>query len=523
MTKAFNAAAYLVDRQVDAGHGPRTAVRSPGATLTYDELAGQVRRVAAGMRSVGVRPEERVMLYMLDDQEMFVTILAAMRLGAVAVPVSTMLTSKELGMVLADSRARLLVGSGELAELIEPALAGAVDLADLVLTGDPVRPAPATVPTTPWRELLDVGEDPGTYTTWGDSPALWLYSSGTTGQPKAVMHRHDDIRFVCETYGQQVLGVTPDDVCFSVAKLFFAYGIGNSMFFPLSVGASTVLDPARPAPTPVAERLAAERPTLFFGVPTFYANLVASDVDPEVFSSVRQGVSAGEPLPASVYQRVLERFGVEVLDGIGSTEALHIFLSNRPGKVHAGSSGTPVPGYEVELRDEDGRPVPDGEPGSLLLRGASIATGYWCRTEPTRRAFQGEWLRTGDTYVRNDDGTYSCLGRSDDMLKAGGIWVSPAEVEECILQHPDVAEVVVVGVPDADGLDKPVACVVPVPGRHVDEAAVIAHCRESLSAFKRPRQVIEISELPKTATGKVQRFALRALALDRLAPSPSEQ
>jgi len=520
MGEVFNAVWYLVDRQVEAGNGDRIAVRAPSGTLTYAQLAAEVRRVAAGLRAVGVRPEGRVMLFMVDERELFVAILAAMRLGAVAVPVSTMFTAADLGGVLADSRARVLVASGEFVDLVRAAVPDAPDVRDVVLTGPDTSGLPSQVSARGWQELLAAGdgEDPELeeFATWPDSPGLWLYSSGTTGTPKAVMHRHEDVRVVCEAYASEVLGITADDVCFSVAKMFFAYGIGNSMFFPLSVGASTVLDPARPTPGSVAQRLAAERPTLFFGVPTFYAGLLASDVDAEVFSSVRQGASAGEPLPARIYERMRERFGVEVLDGIGSSEALHIFLSNRPGQVRPGSSGVPVRGYDVELRDEDGNLVADGQPGGLFLRGASIATGYWCRTEKTRSVFQGEWLATGDTYVRNDDGTYSCLGRSDDMLKAGGIWVSPAEVEHRLVQHDDVAEAVVVGVPDAEGLDKPVAVVVATPGCRVQESALIEFCRGGLASFKRPRRVVEVDELPKTATGKIQRFAVRELVVDRL-------
>jgi acyl-coenzyme A synthetase/AMP-(fatty) acid ligase len=261
---------------------------------------------------------------------------------------------------------------------------------------------------------------------------------------------------------------------------------------------------------------------LFFGVPTFYSALLNSDIPDDTFSSVRQGVSAGEPLPPVLFSRFRERFGVEVLDGLGSTEALHIFLSNRPGAARPGSSGVPVDGYRVELRDGGGTPITAaGEPGDLYLSGPSVATGYWCRTETTRAVFQGEWLRTGDTYVRNEDGTYTCLGRSNDMLKAGGIWVSPAEVEERLLEHPDVAEVAVVAGRDADGLDKPVACVVPVPGRTVDAAALVRWCREGLSAYKRPRAVVGMAELPKTATGKIRRNVLRELVAAELVVRPA--
>jgi benzoate-CoA ligase family protein len=321
------------------------------------------------------------------------------------------------------------------------------------------------------------------------------------------MHRHANIRHVCETYGRQVLGIRPEDSCLSVAKLFFAYGIGNSMFFPLAVGAGTVLEPRRPTPAVVGESLERHRPTLFYGVPTFYAALVNSDLPDAAFASVRLATSAGEPLPAALQQRFTGRFGVEVIDGIGSTEALHIFLSNRPGDVHPGTTGVPVPGYDIELRDAGGHPVPDGTPGSLFVRGESMALGYWRRADASRTVFVGEWLSTGDTYVRGAEGWYTCLGRSNDLLKAGGIWVSPAEVEARLLQHDAVAEVAVVGLPDENGLDKPVAAV--VRRAPVTEDELIRWCREGLAAFKRPRHVVFVDAIPKTATGKMQRYRVR--------------
>jgi benzoate-CoA ligase len=325
------------------------------------------------------------------------------------------------------------------------------------------------------------------------------------------MHRHANIRHVVETYGKQVLQIAPDDVCFSVAKMFFAYGLGNSVFFPLSVGASAVLEPRRPSPAVVADVVARHRPTLFFAGPTFFAALLGSDLPHETFDSVRTCVSAGEALPPALHQRFTDRFGVDILDGIGSTECLHIFISNRTGDVHPGTSGLPVPGYDVELRGPDGVITGTEVPGALYVRGASIANGYWSRTDATRAVFQGEWLRTGDTYQRTPDGYYACLGRDNDLLKAGGIWVSPTEVEDRLLQHPTVAEVVVVGVPDADGLDKPVACVVPAEGATVHPDELIAFCREGLASFKRPRAVLVVEALPKTATGKMQRYLVRDL------------
>jgi benzoate-CoA ligase family protein len=507
----FNATDYLLDRHVRDGHGDRTAVVCAELSLTYAELADETRRVAAGFRALGVRPEERVLLCMADGVELLTGILGAMHMGAVPVPVSTMVTGAELGTVLADSRARVLCVSTEFADTARTALAMPHELTHVVVDGD------TDVPGVPWSELRTSGDPAEPYATWADSPAFWLYTSGTTGKPKGAMHRHGSVRDVAELYGGGVLGVAPGDRTLSVAKLFFAYGLGNSAFFPLSAGATTILERARPTPSVIAERVLATRPTLFFGVPTFYSALLNSDIPDDTFSSVRQGVSAGEPLPPVLFSRFRERFGVEVLDGLGSTEALHIFLSNRPGEARPGSSGVPVDGYRVELRDEHGVPVAGaGDPGDLYLSGPSVATGYWCRTETTRAVFQGEWLRTGDTYVRNEDGTYTCLGRSNDMLKAGGIWVSPAEVEERLLEHPDVAEVAVVAGHDTDGLDKPIACVVPVAGRTVDADALVRWCRDGLAAYKRPRAVVRMAELPKTATGKVRRNVLRELVADEL-------
>ena len=524
----FNAADYLVHRRVALGDGDRTALVHPGGESSYAEVSERVRAVAAGLTALGVRPEERVLFFAADSPELVAGLLGVMHRGAVAVPVSTMLTADDLAGLLADSRARLLVTSAEFADTARAAVATLVkspsgpdsggsdppppDLAGVVTIG--TGPDGFAVPGQDWAELLagGAGAAAPVYPSWADSPALWLYTSGTTGSPKAAMHRHGGVRFVCETYGARVLGIGPDDRCFSVAKLFFAYGIGNSLFFPFSVGAAAVLEPGRPTPDLVAEVVARHRPTLFFGVPTFYSALLASAIPDDTFAGVRRGASAGEPLPATLYSRMLERFGFEVLDGIGSTEALHIFLSNVPGAVRPGTTGTPVPGYAVRLLDEtDGTEITDVDvPGSLYVSGQSVASGYWCRAEITRRAFQGEWLRTGDTYRRNPDGTFSYLGRSDDMIKAGGIWVSPSEVEARLLEHPDVLEVAVVGVPDDAGLEKPVAAVVARAGASVAAEELVEFCRAGLAAFKRPRRVVLVDDLPKTATGKLQRYRVRA-------------
>ncbi len=522
MAESFNAAEYLVSRHVASGSGDRTAVVA-SESLTYADLDERVGVVAAGLRALGLRRDDRVMLVMSDEIPMLTGILGAFRAGLVAVPVSTMFTGAELGKIMADSGARAVLVTPEFAGPVSEAIAVAPDVEHAVLAGHGALDLPGTVSGHTWDDLTGLGRlgDASVAPTVDDSWALWLYTSGTTGLPKAAMHRHANIRHVCETYGAQVLGITPDDTTFSVAKMFFAYGIGNTVFFPFSVGATTVLEPRRPTPDVVRERLEQARPTLFFGVPTFYAALTASDVPGSAFESVRLCASAGEPLPAPLQSRFTTKFGVEILDGIGSTEALHIFLSNRPGDIRPGTTGLPVPGYDVEVRDALGNVVPDNQPGALHVRGESIALGYWHRTDASRQVFQGEWLVTGDTYVRNDEGYYTCLGRNSDMLKAGGIWVSPAEVESRLLEHPAVREAAVVGVADADGLDKPVAVV--VVGDGADEDELVAWCREGLAHFKAPRKVVFVQDLPKTATGKLQRFKVRDMVGHDPAAEPEAQ
>ncbi|MGC4956858.1 benzoate-CoA ligase family protein [Actinomadura citrea] len=517
----FNASDYLL-RTASGPGGGRAALTGPGGDLSYAELAELAGNIASGLERWGLRAEERVVLFMADGPLMAAAILGAMRLGAVPVPVSTMLTGPELGGLLADARARVLLVSDRFAVAAEAALTYAPGVRRVAVEGDAALRAPAGVRVDPFEDLVREGRAHGgapaePYATSDDSSALWLYTSGTTGRPKGAVHRHANIRHVVETYGRQVLGIRPDDRCYSVAKLFFAYGIGNSLFFPLAAGATAVLDPDRPTPASVAGRLAEYRPTLFFAVPTFYAAILNAEVPVEAFASVRLAVSAGEPLPAELCRRFTERYGVEIIDGIGSTECLHIFLSNRPGRVRPGTTGTAVPGYELRVVDAAGADVGPGAPGSLLVKGESIATGYWCRTETTRKVFQGEWLRTGDTYVVDEDGYYTCLGRTGDMLKAGGIWVSPAEVEGRLLEHPAVAMAAVVGLPDADGLDKPVACVVLKEGATAEPAELIGFCRAGLASFKRPREVLVVDRLPTTPTGKLRRFAVRELASALLA------
>jgi benzoate-CoA ligase family protein len=376
------------------------------------------------------------------------------------------------------------------------------------------------VPVYLLDELAAAAPDDSVYDSTADSPAFWLYTSGTTGTPKGAMHRHGAISVVCETYGTQVLGIRPDDRCLSAAKAFFAYGLGNSLLFPLSVGAASVLLPPASRPDLIAETAVKYGATLFFGGPTFFANMLRAGMPTDALGGVRLAASAGEALPAALYERWTAHFGTDIIDGIGMTEMLHIFLSNQPGAVRPGTTGVAVPGYDLKLMDEEtGHEVLEpNQAGTLFVRGASAATGYWTRYDASRLVFQGEWLRTGDTYVRDAHGYYQCLGRTGDMIKASGIWVSPMEVEARLLAHPAVAQAVVVAAPDADGLEKPVAYVVLAPGAHATEAELIEHCREALPSFKRPRAVVFADGFPTTATGKIRRVDLRAMAAGVLRP-----
>jgi benzoate-CoA ligase family protein len=520
----FNAAQWLVTRNALATPDRRaiTAVDLDGSvrTLSYAELDQAVRRAAAALLASGVRPEERLLLCMGDTPELLTAFLAGLWVGAVPVPVSTMLTPKDIAALATDSRARLVALSAEFAGL-GSAVGGCRDVADVVVVTDGDLPEVTGARVRTWDAFLaagagDLGGVAEPYPTVADSPAFWLYTSGTTGTPKGAMHRHGSLRDTAETYARDVLAIGPDDVTFSVAKFFFAYGLGNTLTFPFSVGGSVVLDRSRPSPAGTLRVLQQHRPTLFFAGPTYYAALLAAGLPPDAFASVRACVSAGEAFPAALFGRFTSTFGVEMLDGIGSTEMLHIFISGRPGRTRAGSTGEVVAGYEARILDDDGAPVPDGTPGNLWVKGSSAATGYWSRMAVTRRVFQGEWVRTGDTYVRTADGYFTSLGRTDDIIKAGGIWVSPTEVEERLRAHPGVAQVVVVSVPDVEGLDKPVACVVLAPGAAVGRDDLVAWCRDGLAAFKRPRHVLVFDELPTTATGKLQRFRIRELAVERL-------
>ena len=507
LPERYNAAQWFVGRHPAEGRGASLALVTDALQLTYAELDERVRRTAAALRAAGVHPGERVALLLGDSPELVLGFWGAIAAGAVAVPINTMLTPADHAAILDDCDPRLVV--------LDPAVGDAAGLhapqRTLWDADELTRRAAAEAPLAEYAP------------THRDDFCFFLYSSGTTGEPKGVVHLQHDMWVCAASYGEQVLGIRPDDRCFSVAKLFFAYGLGNAQYFPMHVGAAAVLYPERPTPEAVFAQVRRHRPTLFFGVPTSYAQLLAAmDAGAEYdFSSVRLCVSAGEALPASLFERWKERTGTEILDGIGSTEICHIFLSNRAGAVRPGSSGTPVPGYRARLVDEHGRDVETGQIGDLLVSGDSLMALYWRKHEATKETLLGAWIRTGDKYACDGDGVYWHAGRTDDMLKAGGIWVSPVEIEATLISHPAVLECAVVGTPDANGLVKPHAFVVLREG--VDaagmEETLKAYVQEKLAKYKYPRRISLVDQLPKTATGKIRRFVLRQQEEERLARS----
>ena len=508
---AHNAAQWLVDRHVDEGRGDRIAVECNGVTTSYRELLAEVWRAQRALERLGVERGERVAMVVNDDVSFMAWFLGGLRSGVVPVPLSTMLTPGELAPIVADAEAVALVVSATYADGIDEIRAGAPTVANVVVTGGD---APVGDDVHAWADFTEHDEMPIADTDVS-SPAFWLYSSGTTGVPKGVMHVHGSPRATAETYAAQVLQTTPDDRFLSVAKLFFAYGLGNSLTFPLAVGGTAILCPERPTPPLFVDLIERTKPTLLFSSPGFCAALLDASPPADTFASVRATMTAGESLPANVCVRFGELTGSPVLDGIGSTELLHIFISNTPDDQTPGSSGTVVPGYRAELRDDAGAVVDEPDtPGYLHVRGASAAVGYWRRDEATAAAFVGGWVRTGDVYTRSVDDHWTFLGRNNDMIKAGGIWVSPAEVENVLIGHDDVLEAAVVGARNDDGLEEVVAFVLPATGATPDPDALEQYCRSEMASFKRPRRIIVVDELPKTATGKIRRFALRE-QLDR--------
>lgn len=510
--RAFNAAAFFVDRHVREGRAHRLALLCEERELSYGDVAAGVNRVGNALRALDVRMEQRVVLILPDGPEFVFTFWGAMKIGAVPVPVNTRLTPHDYVYILNDTRAAVAVVTEAYVAGIEAVREQLAFLEHLVVVGH-ARAGPMAFEAL----IADASDELDPAPTTCDDAAFWLYSSGTTGTPKGVIHLHHDMVACCDGFGRHVLEITEHDRTFSIAKLFFAYGLGNALYFPFWVGASTVLDPAHPEPAHVFEVIDRYQPTLFYAVPTAFAAMLreASQVGRHELGSVRRCLSAGEPLPKALYERWLSRFGVEILDGIGSTEMCHTFIASRAGAVHPGSSGTLVPGYAAQIVDDEGRALPDGEIGNLLVSGDSCCAGYWNQHERTKAAISGSWMRTGDKYWRDADGYFWYAGRSDDMIKAGGIWVSPAEVESAIIEHEAVLEAGVVGAEDADELIKPFAFVVLADGHDASptlEQELRAFVKERLAPFKCPRWVVFTDALPKTATGKIQRYRLREMA-----------
>ena len=508
LPERYNASTTFVDANLEAGRGNKTAILYGDQSLTYNDVAAMMSRTGNALVKLGVQMEQRVMLLMLDSPEFVASFFGAIRMGAIPIPTNTLLKPADYEYLLNDSRAVALIVSEPLYANIEPIREKLKWLKHIIVVG---KNPPGTLNFADWIKNESPELVPAD--TLRDDACFWLYSSGTTGFPKGAVHLQHDMIYCAENYAKGVLGINENDRTFSVAKLFFAYGLGNGLYFPFYVGGTTVLFPGRPEPKPIYEVVTKYKPTLFFCVPTAYAGLLAvEDTSAYNLSSVRLCVSAGEALPKALFDKWYTKWNVEILDGIGSTEILHIFISNRAKEVRAGSSGKIVPGYDAKIADEEDSELPQGEVGNLLIRGDSICAYYWNKHAKTKETIVGEWIRTGDKYMMDKDGYLWYQGRSDDMLKAGGIWVSPVEVEGTLISHPAVLECAVIGLMDKDELVKPKAFVILkqgcVPSAEL-EAELKAFVKDKIAAYKYPRWIEFVSELPKTATGKIQRFKLR--------------
>ncbi|MBI3328599.1 MAG: benzoate-CoA ligase family protein [Nitrospinae bacterium] len=505
----FNAAAEFVDRHITEGRADRIALRYEGQTFSYGQVAESVNRVGNALSRLGVEMENRILLLLYDSPEFVASFVGAIKIGAVPIPVNTLLRPHDYAYVLNDSRAKVLIAHRPLWAEVAKVQDRLTYLRHVVIVGEP---DPGQYAFARWTADASAELDPAP--TSKDDVAFWLYSSGSTGFPKGAVHLQHDMVYCADLYARAVLNLNADDVTLSAAKLFFAYGLGNNLYFPFRVGATAILYPGRVLAETMFEIIARERPTVFFGVPTLYASMLAIPGAEQTYdlSSLRLCVSAGEALPPELYTRWKARFGTEILDGIGTTEILHIFISNRPGCAKPGSSGTVVPGYAAKIVDEQGHPVKPGEIGNLMVQGESTCAYYWNQHAKTKQTLQGEWIVTGDKYYQDEEGYYWYAGRADDMLKVGGIWVSPIEVENTLIQHPAVLEAAVVGQEDEDHLIKPKAFVAlqesyaPSPAL---EDELKAFVKDKIAPYKYPRWITFIPELPKTATGKIQRFKLR--------------
>ena len=504
--REYNAAHDLLESNLRAGRAAKIAYIDDRGHWTYGELADRCRRFAQALRRMGIQPEQRVLLCLQDTIDFPTAFLGCIWAGIIPVAINTQLKTGDYEHMLRDSRARALVVSHALSAQFAP-LISQIETLKHVIVSEAVEP-----PFHAFDELVQGEPADSPASTCCDDACFWLYSSGSTGAPKGTVHVHSSLVQTAELYARPILGIHENDVIFSAAKLFFAYGLGNALTFPLSVGATAVLMRERPTPVEVFARLIQHRATLFGGVPTLYASMLASELPAASRLRLRGCISAGEALPKELGERWSQHFGVPILDGIGSTEMLHIFLSNRFQEVCYGTTGSVVPGYEVKLVDDKGAEVSEGEMGELLVSGPSCASGYWNNRARSLQTFQGRWTRSGDQYYRDGQGHYIHAGRADDMLKVSGLYVSPTEVESALLSHPSVREAAVIGAADRDGLIKPLACIV-LQDRLEGDAAMAEqlkqHVKSLLAPHKYPRRIHFLPELPKTATGKVQRFLLR--------------
>ena len=501
-------ASVLVDRNLEAGRADKAAIYCGDEQVTYGELAGRINRFGHALQEIGVDREDRVLLLLNDTPSFPTAFFAAMRIGAVPIPLNTLLGPQDYRFFVENSRARVVVCDRMHHATVTEALEGyEEERVEVIVAGGQAEGA------HPLEDLMEAGEDElDPVTTHKDDPAFWLYSSGSTGKPKGAVHLHHDIIYTCETYARHVLEISEDDVCFSASKLFHAYGLGNGISFPYWAGSSTVLFPGRPTPQAILETIERYRPSLFFSVPTLYnAILNYESADRYELSSIRMCASAAEALPAGMWHRWKEKFGSTILDGIGSTEMLHIFISNTPDELKPGSSGKPVPGYEAKILDEEGYPVELGEAGYLSVKGDSAAAYYWRNHEKTKATMKGEWLFAGDWYRVDEEGFYWYEGRSDDMIKVSGLWVSPVEVESTLMDHEAVIEAAAVGIP-VDELTRVKAYIILREGYEGTDSLteeLQTWCKDRLKRYQYPHLVEFVEELPKTVTGKVQRFKLR--------------